>query len=123
MKDPRRDYLEREAELLRERFARTLAALDQRRHEMFNFRLQAKRHMKPISLTGVGLTLAAVTGVALLVRRHHNTPEYRLRQAWFKTRKALDKTVDQSLDAFNHNMMSLKKYWKKTVPRDLYGLL
>jgi hypothetical protein len=88
---------------------------------MFNLGLQAKRHSTP-SLIGVGLVLATIGGITLLVRRRHDTPEYKLRQAWFKTRKALDKTVDQSLAAFNSNMAGLKKHWRKSVPRDLREL-
>jgi len=123
MNNGQRADLREEAANLREKFARTLSALDQRRHDMFDFRMQAKRHAKPLSLTGVGILLATAGGIALLVRRSHNTPEYKLRKAWNQTRKVLDHTVDQSVDALNDNMVALKKYWKKNLSKELSHLI
>lgn len=117
-----RTNLEQEARNLRSKFLRTLEALEQRRHVMFNLKMQAKRHAAPISYTSLALILAGVGGVALIVRRR-NTPEYKLKKAWGQTRKAIDKTLDQSVHALAINMGSLRKYWKKNLAKDLAQLM
>lgn len=68
---PDRDQLESEANVARERLARTLEVLDRRRHEAVDIRLQLRRHRRGLVIAG-GVTIVTAGGVtvtAVLLRR------------------------------------------------------
>lgn len=84
-----RDHLEAEANVARARLARTLGALDRRRHELVDVRLQLRRHASAIALAaGVGLSVLGIViaiDVVRARRRAKRTPRARLelaRRAW-----------------------------------------
>jgi hypothetical protein len=60
-----RDHLEAEANVARARLARTLEALDHRRHEFTDLRLQVRRHARTLLLAGGVFALTAF-GLALV---------------------------------------------------------
>lgn len=57
--------LDGEIAILRGELARLVAELDRRRHELFDVRLQTRRHALGVTLTGVGL-LSAASGLVWL---------------------------------------------------------
>jgi hypothetical protein len=78
-----RAELEREADLARERLLGKLDAIDKRRQELFDFRLQLRRHADQIRFGAAAVLTAAlmVTGLRALVveRRRARLPRERAR--------------------------------------------
>jgi hypothetical protein len=64
-----RDQVERKADLLRERLLHTLNTLEQRRHDVLDVPLQARRHPGTVLLLGLGALLAMAGGFALAWQR------------------------------------------------------
>jgi hypothetical protein len=84
-----RDHLEAEANVARARLVRTLGALDRRRHELADVRLQVRRHAGGVMLAA-GVVVGAV-GLAVAIdvvrarRRAERRPRARLellRRLW-----------------------------------------
>ena len=61
--------LEGEIAMLRDELAGLVAELDQRRHELTDIKLQARRHVAGVTLTGVGLVTSAAGFVWLAAWR------------------------------------------------------
>ena len=74
--------LEKELSTLREEIGDLVGELDRRRRELFDLRLQLKRH--PVTIPLAGLAVAVILGgaVALLVRNEQRKqrPSYKVRQ-------------------------------------------
>lgn len=60
-----RDHLEAEANVARARLARTLDALDHRRHELTDVKLQIRLHSRALLLAG-GVVVLAIGGVVVV---------------------------------------------------------
>jgi len=63
------EELEREVEGVREGTTDIVGELDWRSHEVFDWRMQLRRHAAPIMFTGLGLLVVAVGKKALSARR------------------------------------------------------
>lgn len=85
--------LDGEVAILREELARLVAELDRRRHELFNVRLQARRHALGAALTGVGL-LSAASGFVWLQTWRTRRRQSRLAQAG-RLREAVSRMIDR----------------------------
>lgn len=64
-----REQLEQDANLLRERIARNLESLDQRRHEAFDVKEQVKKHPLPGLILGISTLLAVTSSAAAIAYR------------------------------------------------------
>jgi hypothetical protein len=62
-----REELESRADYVRSRLMTTLGELDRRRHEIFDVRLQLRRHARELALVGAGLGLVALSGILTAV--------------------------------------------------------
>jgi hypothetical protein len=62
--------LEREVDELRDRMTGLVGELDRRRHELFDWRLQLRRHGRTLGLVGAGLA-AVFWGARALARRRN----------------------------------------------------
>jgi hypothetical protein len=77
--DGARYELEHEADMTRARLLRTIDALDRKRRELFDFKLQLRRHTGDIVSAAGGLLIGAgATAAVVLYRRHRH--ERRVRQ-------------------------------------------
>jgi len=78
-----REHLEREADLVRARLLGTIGELDRRRHELFDLRLQIRRHAGDlVSILG-GLLVGIGSTAGILVLRERRR-ERRVRQERFR---------------------------------------
>lgn len=75
-----REALEREANLVRARLANTLDALDSRRHQLMDVKLQVRRFARPLMLIGSGLGTLLLGGVAFAIYRSTTSDARRRRQ-------------------------------------------
>ena len=84
--------LEREIVGLRSEMGDLVGELDRRRREVFDLRLQARRHPLALGLVGLGAALLLGGAVAVVVsrQRHRRRPGYRARQL----RAALQRVVE-----------------------------
>jgi hypothetical protein len=78
----RRVRLEGEADRLRRRLADTLAAIDRRRHELFNPRQQAAAHKVLAASAGGTLAVALGASVAWGLHRRRTRTQRRRRERW-----------------------------------------
>ena len=71
-KDESPENLRQTASRARDRLARTLDALDRRRHDIFNIKGQLHKHAVPLVLVSAGTALVlAGSGAVALYRTHH----------------------------------------------------
>lgn len=74
--------IERELSTLREEIGDIVGELDRRRRELFDLRLQLRRHPVAVPLAGVAVAVVLGASVALLVRneRRKRRPSHKVRQ-------------------------------------------
>jgi len=80
--DETRRRLENDAERLRHKLADTLEALDRRRHDFVDLRLQARRHVPLIAGVGSALVLAMGGGIAFSIYRAKSRERRQRRERW-----------------------------------------
>ncbi len=95
MKDGSPQHVSRvsgEIELLRSEIGNIVGELDRRRHELFDLRLQAKRHPVALAIAAAGAALVVGGLIALAVRsrREARSPSRRAREV----SRALSRLVD-----------------------------
>jgi putative intracellular protease/amidase len=99
MKDGPPDQVRRvsgEIDMLRGDLANLVAELDRRRHEMFDLRLQARRHPVLLASVAAGAALLLGAGIAVAVRsrRERQRPVNRAREV----RRAMARLVEHPED-------------------------
>lgn len=89
--EPSPETLEREVEAMRDNVTEIVGELDQRGHELLDWRLQLRRHGAAIALlaTGVALLVGGTIGLRRWRRRRNARPLYKARQL----RDALSRVV------------------------------
>lgn len=95
MKDGSPQHVSRvsgEIELLRSEIGNIVGELDRRRHELFDLRLQAKRHPVALAIAAAGaaLVVGGLIALAFRSRREARTPSRRAREV----SRALSRLVD-----------------------------
>jgi len=85
--------LEGEIAVLRDELAGLVAELDRRRHELTDFKLQARRHVVGVTLTGAGLLASAAGFVWLSVWRSRRRSQATVRVG--RLRAAVSRMVDR----------------------------
>ena len=85
--------LEGEIAVLRDELTGLVAELDRRRHELTDFKLQARRHMVGATLTGAGLLASAAGFVWLSVWRRRRRSQATARMG--RLREAVSPMVDR----------------------------
>lgn len=82
-----RDHLEAEANVARARLARTLEALDRRRHDLVDVRLQLHAHARGVAIAAALGVAGLSVAVAFAVRRARRLSESRPRARWALLRR------------------------------------
>ena len=77
---PARDGLEREANLVRSRLATTLEALDHRRHDLMDVKVQLKKYARPLMIAGGSVVLLLAAGVGFGIYRFATRADRRRQQ-------------------------------------------
>jgi hypothetical protein len=85
--------LEGEIAVLRDELTGLVAELDRRRHELTDYKLQARRHVVGITLTGAGLLASAAGFVWLSVWRSRRRSQATARMG--RLREAVSRMVDR----------------------------
>jgi hypothetical protein len=85
--------LEGEIAVLRDELTGLVAELDRRRHELTDFKLQARRHVEGVTLTGVSLLASTAGFVWLSIRRSRRRNLARAKMG--RLREAVSRMVDR----------------------------
>lgn len=85
--------LEGEIAVLRDELTGLVAELDRRRHELTDFKLQARRHVVGVTLTGASLLASAAGFVWLSVWRRRRRSQATVRMG--RLREAISRMVDR----------------------------
>jgi hypothetical protein len=77
-----RESLERRADAVRERLMHIVEVLGQKRHDVFDMRLQVRRHLVTVAILGGVIALVLGAGVVAVALRLRDAPARLRRERW-----------------------------------------